>query len=275
MVLVFMYDLVYFDSQLHKDVFIEGNDKVNLFFTMSNNSYQIKLTIVMALIIGIQWSRVIIILLGSRTFGPIIKILFSMLYELAVFCMIYIIIILMFTFAGRVAFVELVEFSTFGKTILMLFDASFGNYDMSIFDKSQMGLEIYGKVYLVLYMMLIGIVVLNFLIAILSETYSILNQKKQGLYLMQIISIKQIVTQDPNYSSMIYSYIPMSLYLVPVLPFLLYKPNPKLNHTMLHISYIPVLCIGIISLVLCSLVLLPFAYMVTLSQMAAKLNRNF
>ena len=223
------------------------NYELTLYDKVVNNDLDFKIPISVGAIILLQYLRIFIKFQGSRTFGPLIRTLINMLYQLMLFSL-CIIILLGFIFGGRIAFIEFYEFRSFNSTFIFLFDALLGNYEFSVFDNSQYGLGAYGKIYLIVYLTLSNIVLLNFLIAILSDTYSHLNEKKQGLYLQQVIYIKQTLIKDKHYSSLVFNFAPFNIILIPVAPFLLIKQRPGLNNIMLHICYIPVLIVGCASL---------------------------
>lgn len=52
---------------------------------------------------------------------------------------------------------------------------------------------------------------LNFLIAILSTTYSELNDVKNGLYMRKVIQFRQKYAYDRKYSSLVYSPVPLNM----------------------------------------------------------------
>ena len=237
----------------------KDNYELALYDEIVNNQLGYKIPVAIGAIILLQYLRIFIKFQGSRTFGPLIRTLISMLYQLMLFSL-FIIIMLGFIFGGRIAFVEFNQFRSFSSTALFLFDALLGNYKFSVFDNSQFGLGVYGKIYLMAYLIISNIVLLNFLIAILSDTYSHLNEKKQGLYLQQVIYIKQTLIKDENYSSLVFNFAPFNIFLLPVAPFLLMKQRPDLNKFMLHICYIPVLIVGCTSLLIWSLILTPVVY---------------
>jgi len=73
---------------------------------------------------------------------------------------------------------------------------------------------------------------LNFLIAILSTTYSSLNMVKNGLYMRKVIQYRQRYNYDRYYSSIVYAPPPLNLISMFFLPFLALRKS-KYNEILL------------------------------------------
>ena len=83
------------------------------------------------------------------------------------------------------------------RGMIYLFSASLGNFDFSLFSQNEEYLpRQYGWIYLILFLVLTNIVLINFLIAILSNKYTEMEPKKKLLYNRNILRIKQIQAED-------------------------------------------------------------------------------
>ena len=200
------------------------------------------------LVVSLQWWRVFFILQASRTFGPLIEILLHMLKELFKFIAIYGLIFTVFISAGMCMFFNYSEFSNDNwRGFLYLFSVSLGNFDFSLFTQNEEYLERqYGWVYLVLFLVFTNIILINFLIAILSNKYSEMELNKKVLYNRKILEIKQVQAYDKYYSSLISSFAPLNLLILPFVPFLVICKSQRLNTVLLYASYIPMAFFGVL-----------------------------
>jgi hypothetical protein len=80
---------------------------------------------------------------------------------------------------------------------MTLVDASMGNYDFSIFDEIEdLDYRNFGKAYLLVVVIMFALLILNLIIAILSNTYNIFDPKSNGLFLSKILSTRDELQYD-------------------------------------------------------------------------------
>ena len=138
------------------------------------NETFLDMTIASGLYVGLQWARIILVFRINSFIGPLLNIIYSMIIEIAKFMVIYWLLILIFWSCGRIFFITIKSFSTDLKSFATLFSASLGGFDFSIFNDSMMVLDPeYGYYYLIIFLILSNIILLNFVIAILSNTYTV------------------------------------------------------------------------------------------------------
>jgi predicted transcriptional regulator len=80
-------------------------------------------------------------------------------------------------------FLDIPKFSNYTDAAIFMFSSSLGSFDFSVFENEVQLLDKeYGYIYLTLFLIISNITLLNFLIAILSNTYTILQatSKVQG-----------------------------------------------------------------------------------------------
>lgn len=102
-----------------------------------------------------------------------------------------------------------------------LFAASFANYDPTIYADTKNVDPYVGYLFITVYLLVSAILLLNFLIAILSTTYSFILEKKDGLYVQEVIFHMQKYEFHPRYSSIVSIAPPFNLLFVPTVPFVL------------------------------------------------------
>jgi hypothetical protein len=79
------------------------------------------------------------------------------------------------------------------SSTVFLFSASLGSIDFTVFDNNSGMIEydnfpMVGKIYLMLWLVVTNIMLLNLLIAMFSNTYNQLEQEGNGLFLIEIIN---------------------------------------------------------------------------------------
>ena len=201
-----------------------------------------------AVCLGIQFIHCLMILKASRTFGPMIEIIMSMLKEVAKFAVVQGAVILIFFSSGRLLFFTFPQYDTPEHTIATLFSASLGDFDFTIFDDPNFQLsKYYGYGVLMLFLGISTVTLLNFLIAIISNVYDRLRKISIGLYLTNIIEIRKIQQNDKRFSSLVSAVPPLNVLTFLLTPLILWCESKKLNSFLLHLCYLPVLFVGTIT----------------------------
>ena len=166
--------------------------QASIIITRMNKDSHFNLKIVLGILVGIQFTRFIIALQVSRTFGPMVKILISMIVNLLLFLVLFWAVFFIFAGSGLLLFEELNEYNDMYLSCSTLFSSALGNFDYHTYDSLNDVSPYIGYAFLTIFLIIISILLLNFLIAILSNTYSSLNDVKNGLYLKNVISLRQI-----------------------------------------------------------------------------------
>ena len=88
-------------------------------------------------------------------------------------------------------FFHVKEFPGFYETIQIHFYASFGDYDFAMFDAydDRPLLKYFGHCYIILYLFINLLLLLNMVIAMMADTYAQMSEVKMGLYKYQILRI--------------------------------------------------------------------------------------
>ena len=189
-----------------------------------------------------------------------VKILGSMLLNVSIFMLLFTALFLIFAAIGLLIFQDLEGFSTPTLTLTTLFSACLGNFDYTIFDSAQEVSPYVGYIFLTIFLLFTMIMLMNFLIAILSNIYANLNDVQIGLYLRKVLYLRQRSNYDERFSSIIYALPPMNIISFMLLPLIAYFKSPKLNNLILLFQYIPVWVTAIIIFIIFSILILPLAY---------------
>jgi hypothetical protein len=216
------------------------------------------------------WLRVIILFKLTRFLGPLVQMIQNMILDIMLFMVLFIVQLIVFATIGNILFIEIDEYRDLYTSCKTLFDASLGNYSFALLENNGKG-EVVGDAFLFVFIILNAILLLNLLIAILSSTYAMLEDKKIVLYINEILRLRSSLEYDENCSSLVSTFPPYNGITLAVSPFIMMKKNSsKVNNILFHIEYLPLLLLISMFYIGLNLVLLPFAYLkgiyVTLQQ---------
>ncbi len=140
----------------------------DIIMASKNNSF--RFDFMLACIASLFWLRMLLMLKLTKTFGPLIRIIHVMMKELGIFLVIWVIQLFIFTCIGFLIFGELPEYTNFLDVFIMLFQTALGHWDLSIYKDFSMGKNI-GEFFHIIVIILNLVLLINLVIAILSETY--------------------------------------------------------------------------------------------------------
>ena len=136
----------------------------------------------------------------------------------------------------------------------------------------------FGEVYGFIFLLINLVLMLNFVIAILSNTFAKLQPKILGLHYEIIVSNIPKLEFDDRFGCIICSYIPMNFLTAPLkLLFLLPMSDQKLiklNSFICHIIYFPVSVVLTISFCVSATLFTPFAYINHIIRLIDTLTNN-
>ena len=192
------------------------------------------------------------------------------------FLIIYIILLMMFSIVGNLNFLFYApEYGSLFSSFVTMMDASMGNYDFEIFDAIDDNpmLKNCGKIYLIVGVLLFTVLILNLIIAILSNTYNIFDPMSKGLYLSKILSSRDEFSYDDNYGAFLTGLSPLNVVFLPLVPLgLILPPSPKFNRFVMLTQYLVLMLIMFTFFAIFSACILPFAY---LSSLVYKIQQIF
>ena len=139
-----------------------------------------------AMILIMMWFRVFLSFRTTQLLGPLIKMILAMLKDIGVFLVLYLIVLVMFASVGLLLFPDVEQFETFYNAMFYLFDSSLGNFDRDIYESSLSKEKEWGHGFHAVFLIVNLVLLLNLLIAILSNTYAVLEPKGRALYALEI-----------------------------------------------------------------------------------------
>jgi len=155
--------------------------------------------------------------------------------------------------------------------------ASLGSFDLLQYDDLPDWQRTYALALHIAVLITFMLIVVNLLIAILSDEYASLNEVKTGLYWSAIIEEMPKYAYDKRYGTLsmlpfVFSWI--SLCTIPFMKMV--KDRKKLEMVTFYVwvvVYLPIALIVLSLFITVNLVLLPFAYLKTLVHKAALMKR--
>jgi hypothetical protein len=130
---------------------------------------------------ALNWARLVVMLFLTKNFGPLLTIFTSMIEILLNFFFLWGIFLLMFATVGNLCFNELESMETVLSSFIVHFEAALGNWTLKIYDGYSLGTKV-PVIFHLLSVIVNMVLMLNLVIAILSETYARLASQKLGLY---------------------------------------------------------------------------------------------
>ena len=210
---------------------------------------------------ALLWLRILMLFKLTRFLGPLVKMIENMLNEIVIFMVLFTIELIIFASIGSILFNSIGNYSSLYEALKILFSSALGNFDFTTLysnDKS----EVLGAIYIVWVVVVNNILILNLLIAILSSTYALLEDKKLVLYINEILTLRNTLEYDKRCSSIVSTFPPFNLIALFLTPFIIFINNPKkLNSFLFHLEYIPFLLLITPVYIALNLVLIPFGYL--------------
>jgi hypothetical protein len=125
---------------------------------------------------------------------------------------------------------------------------------------------IFGDFYVMIIVITFNILILNLIIAILSNTYNMFDTKSTGLYLSKILNSRDEMTYDENYGAFLLTMTPLNIVTLPFVPYALFKKPSKEMNTMITVLQNSFLIVIIYLMFLVgSIIMTPFAFLKSLS----------
>ena len=112
------------------------------------------------------------------------------------------------------------------------------------------------------------VVLLNFIIAILADTYSKLSSQSLGIYYDGIIARIPVYEDDSRYGGLILATPPFNLLAFLIAPYYAFATDERrlkyVNDIFVKVTFVPYALVFSAIFIVCNLVLLPIAYLAAL-----------
>jgi len=138
-------------------------------------------------------------------------------------------------------------------------------------------MRLLGQLLTITAVVLFNILLLNLIIAILANTYSIFDARSSGLYLAKILSSRDELNYDQSFGAFLFSIPVINLIQVPVLPIAMSfrygnEVLMKINNYLLIAQYTLFMIILFLAFIVVSFVMIPMAWIVGIGDKMATLS---
>ena len=128
--------------------------------------------VIFAYLVIVLVYRLLYQMIYFQTFGALVQIIIKMVGSCLKFLMLSFIFLVAFTILGHILFNDINEFQSIFWSFNTMYQSVFGGFDFAIYANSTITPEYYGRIFMCLYLLGFAVLIMNFLIAILSEVYS-------------------------------------------------------------------------------------------------------
>ena len=146
-----------------------------------------------------------------------IRIVFAMVTDLLVFFLLFAIQLMAFSCVGILSFGNLTPYETLESAVVMLFETAMGNWNFRIYDDLE-DKKYYGIFFHVIIILVNTLLLLNFVIAIMTDTYANLAELKLGLFAQGIVEAIPSYKNHKRYGGLIVMLPPFNLLAFVLLP---------------------------------------------------------
>mmetsp|Transcript_30587 Transcript_30587/g.46912 ORF Transcript_30587/g.46912 Transcript_30587/m.46912 type:complete len:229 (-) Transcript_30587:388-1074(-) len=131
-----------------------------------------------------------------------------------------------------------------------------------------------GYVFILVYMIFCFILILNLIIGQLSSAYKRYLKKRNVLYLLETLSVREASEADEKYSAAISCPYPLNIVNLLLGTYVLTAKNPKHNKWVLHFYFLPTLLGSLAVFIVYQALILPLAYLKILGHKIALVLNN-
>jgi hypothetical protein len=205
----------------------------------------------------------------DSNFGPILRMLYSTFIDIYKFLMIFAMILLVFSVSYHTMFYESPGYQTILECAATLFSAALGSYDYYVFVER----EDLGYFALSVWIVIATIVILNVLIAFLSNRYEEMAPQTDADYVSLLFVYIQSTKFTPEYGGLVMFPLPFTIFLIPFVPlYFLPIDKQRLSVNLAKLSYLPMLLVAVICFALHCVVMSLFSYFKNLIKTAVEPN---
>ena len=200
--------------------------------------------------------------------------------QLLMFTVVWGMVIVLFTCVGKLLFYTLINFGDVTTSLTFLIQAALANWDLSqfleprvyscnenqsaCFSRPFLAFDMYtGLIYMLIFLILNIVIIMNLVIAILSTTYSQYSNYARGLYYDTIIESLSVYIHHKHYGALVSGpslLSPLSLVLAFVFNLLEGSMLKRVNRFVSLVYYAPIGLIATVVFFIINLLCLPLAF---------------
>ena len=172
-----------------------------------------------------------------ETFGSLVQTVIKMFISCAKFLVLTFIFVLSFSALGHNLFNDIDDFSTIFRSFNTMYQSIFGGFDFTIYANSSITPEYYGRLFMWIYLLGFAVLIMNFLIAILTDTYSYYTGVANALHIREMIKLRAIFGEDKYYQCLAKAPNLINFYMIIFAPLVIIFKSRKLNSFLLYLEF--------------------------------------
>ena len=170
-------------------------------------------------------------------FGALVQTVIKMFISCAKFLVLTFIFVVSFSTLGHNLFNDIEEFSTIFRSFNTMYQSIFGGFDFTIYSNSSITPEYYGRLFMWVYLLGLAVLIMNFLIAILTDTYSYYTGVANALHIREMIKLRAIFGEDKHYQCLAKPLNFVNFYMIIFAPLVVMFKSRKLNSFLLYLEF--------------------------------------
>lgn len=220
----------------------------------------------MGCIIITMWLRLYATASNTYVAGPTLRIIMEMFRQMGNFLVVDTCVILLFSTLAQIWFGQILKFRTIQASIETMMYAALGFYDTAWFDDIGKT-RIFGIIFLMVYLVVNVLLLMNYVIAIMTDRYTALQESRLGLFYDGLVSSMAEYKCDSSYGFLITNFLPLNplnLLLAPLFVYTKKENLKKLNWGLMVAGYCPIALFVTIIFFVLNVVFVPLAYVVAI-----------
>jgi hypothetical protein len=177
-----------------------------------------------SLMFMVIWLRFMSVLIISKRFGPYLRMIYLMVGQTINFFIIFICLLVCTSAVFTALFNKSNDnFKDFSMSVRMLYSGALGGFDLTTFTDD----KVLGSILFSIYLLMANVMLLNLLVALLSNVYTNLINRIDSEHRAVVISTYNRYNWHEDYGMLIYLPSPISYVLLLLSPCVLFTANPK------------------------------------------------
>jgi fatty-acid desaturase len=114
---------------------------------------EILLDVLYSIAIGALWVRILYMFRLTRFLGPLLKMIFMMLWDITIFMVLFGILLVIYASIGNLLFYTEDGYADFWASVVTLFGSALGNFDLNLLDNTNKG-KLVGELFIISFVIL-------------------------------------------------------------------------------------------------------------------------
>lgn len=216
-----IYFIIVYFTNYNTDRTLARSEEKYYKMMMSTFNDTVGSCVIYAFLIFYLGGRILYQLVYFEAFGVLVQIIIKMILNALKFLLICLLFIFLFSIVAYFTFYDLQNYGTFYDSLVSMYSSALGGFSFSDFDSATHVTYYSRKIMMFGYTAISIVMLLNFLIAILSDTYSFYLTQTRALQMKEIIKIRAIYEPNPYYSCLVKAPLFLNAYIIFLAPFVI------------------------------------------------------